>query len=44
MRDFFDDNTGLTLEQAIKCWKYKRSLKGHNRYEKKDIKALDNSG
>lgn len=46
IRDFFDDNkdktdTHMGLEQAIKCWKYKKSLKGHNKYEKDDLKALD---
>lgn len=42
IRDFFNDNKNRSLEQAIKCWKYKKSLKGHNRYEKEDLKALDN--
>ena len=37
IRDFFADNPGKTLEDAIKCWKYKKSLKGHNRYERSDI-------
>lgn len=23
-----------------KCWKYKKSIKGHNKYEKEDLKAL----
>ena len=40
IRDFFEDNKDKTLEQAIKCWKYKKSLKGHNKYEKSDLKAL----
>lgn len=40
IRDFFDDNKDKNLEQAIKCWKYKKSLKGHNKYEKEDLKAL----
>lgn len=40
IRDFFDDNKGKSLEQAIKCWKYKKSLKGHNKYEKDDLKIL----
>ena len=40
IRDFFNDNTDKTLEQAIKCWKYKKSLKGHNKYEKTDLIAL----
>ena len=40
IRDFFADNQGRTLEEAIKCWKYKRLLPGHNRYEKSDLVAL----
>ncbi len=41
IRDFFEDNQGRTLEEAIACWKYKKGLKGHNRYEKSDLAALD---
>lgn len=41
VRDFFSDNKGRTLEEAIICWKYKKSLKGHNRYEKSDLVALN---
>ena len=41
IRDFFADNKGASLEEAIKCWKYKKSLKGSNRYEKSDLKALE---
>lgn len=40
IRDFFADNKGKSLEQAIKCWKYKKQLQGHNHYEKTDLKAL----
>ena len=40
IRDFFEDNKDKSLEQAIKCWKYKKSLKGHNKYEREDLKAL----
>lgn len=40
IRDFFDDNKDKNLEQAIKCWKYKKSLKGHNKYEKDDLKIM----
>ncbi len=40
IRDFFADNKGKSLEEAIKCWKYKKQLQGHNRYEKTDLKAL----
>ena len=41
VRDFFEDNNGKSLDDAIKCWKYKKSLKGHNKYEKSDLMALD---
>ena len=41
IRDFFEDNQGRSLEEAIICWKYKKSLQGHNRYEKSDLVVLD---
>lgn len=41
IRDFFADNKDKNLEQAIKCWKYKKNLKGHNKYEREDLKILD---
>ncbi len=40
IRDFFADNKGKTLAQAILCWQYKKSLPGHNRYERADLRAL----
>ena len=40
IRDFFADNEGRSLEDAIRCWKYKKGLKGHNRYERSDLSAL----
>lgn len=40
IRDFFKDNDDLTLKDAIKCWNYKKSIKGHNRYEKSDLEVL----
>ena len=40
IRDFFEDNEGRSLEDAIKCWNYKKGLKGHNRYEKSDLRVL----
>ncbi len=43
IRDFFSDNKGKTLEEAIICWKYKKSLQGHNRYERADLIALKKS-
>lgn len=41
IRDFFEDNQGRSLDEAIICWKYKKSLQGHNRYEKSNLVALD---
>ena len=32
---------GKSLEEAIICWRYKKNLKGHNRYEKSDLFALE---
>ena len=40
IRDFFEDNKDKNLDAAIACWKYKKSLPGHNRYEKEDLIAL----
>ena len=40
IRDFFADNDDKTLKDAIKCWKYKKSIKGHNKYEKSDLEIL----
>lgn len=40
IRDFFEDNQGKSLKEAILCWKYKKGLPGHNRYEKSDLIAL----
>ena len=41
IRDFFEDNKGKSLEEAIICWKYKKSRRGHNRYEPSDLVALE---
>jgi hypothetical protein len=41
IRDFFADNSGKSLADAIKCWKYKKSVRGHNIYEKPDLDALN---
>ena len=41
IRDFFENNKDKSLDDAIKCWKYKKSLKGHNRYEKSDLEVLN---
>jgi len=40
MRDFFADNPDKTIKDARKYWSLKRSLPGHNKYEKSDL-ALD---
>ena len=40
IRDFFANNKGKNLDDAIKCWKYKKQLQGHNKYEKSDLVAL----
>jgi SAP domain. len=40
IRDFFEDNSDYSFEDAIKCWKYKKGLQGHNRYEKVDLTVL----
>ena len=40
IRDFFEANPGKTLQQAIACWKYKKALPGHNRYEDADLTAV----
>ena len=34
-------NPDKTLNDAIKCWNYKKSLKGHNKYEKSDLDILN---
>ena len=41
IRDFFADNKGLSLQNAIACWNKKKSLPEHNRYEKTDLSALE---
>ena len=40
IRDFFEDNKDKSIDDAIKCWNYKKSLKGHNKYEKSDLVIL----
>ena len=41
IRDFFDKNKGRSLDDAISCWKYKKSLPGANAYEDSDLKILE---
>ena len=40
IRDFFADNHGRDLNETIACWKYKKSLPGHNRYKQAGLIAL----
>lgn len=41
IRDFFKDtDDNKTLREAIKCWKYKKSLAGHNRYDRQDLSVF----
>ena len=41
IRAFFEDNPGKNIADAIKCWKYKKSRKGHNQYERADLISLE---
>lgn len=41
IRDFFADNKGRSLEDAIKCWKYKKQSAGSHRYERTDFAAIE---
>ncbi len=43
IRDFFEDNKCSSLDDAIRCWKYKKSRPGSNRYEKDDLIILKES-
>ena len=40
IRNFFEDNDDKSLGDAIICWNYKKSVKGHNKYEKDDLEVL----
>ena len=37
IRDFFEHNPGRSLDEAIRCWKYKKSQPGSNKYEDSDL-------
>ncbi len=41
IRDFFADNKGATLTQAIRCWHWKKRQPGSHRYEASDIDAVE---
>lgn len=38
---FFADNEGKALKDAIKCRRYKKGLRSHNRYEKSDLRTIE---
>lgn len=40
VRDFFADNKGATLKDAIRCWRWKKLQQGSHRYEKTDLDAV----
>ena len=44
IREFFADNPGRSLEEAIACWKRRKSQRGAHRYERTDLEALDENG
>ncbi len=39
-RDYFKANPNSSREEAIKCWKLKKSLPGHNKYAEEDLLTL----
>ncbi len=41
IRDIMADNEDLSLKDAIKCWKAKRSQRGDNKYTREDLNFLD---
>lgn len=41
IRDFFADNPGASLDDAIRCWRYKKVIAGNKRYEREDLDALE---
>lgn len=40
VRDFFADNKGAALRDAIRCWRWKRLQSGSHRYEKSDLDSV----
>lgn len=43
IRDFFKAFPNKTKEEAIKCWNYKKNIKGNHTFEVNDIKMLTKS-
>lgn len=42
IREFFAQNKDRTLQDAIRCWKFKKSLPGNNQYHDDDLQTLNN--
>ena len=38
--DFFADNKGASLDDAIRCWHWKKLQPGSHRYERSDLEAV----
>ena len=38
---FFEDNPDKSMQQAIQCWNYKKSMPGSNSYERSDLSVLN---
>lgn len=41
IRDFFEDQPGMTIKDAIACWKYKKIQPGKHHYERTDLVCLN---
>lgn len=41
MRDFFAANPDQSRENAIRCWRYKKSIAGSNKYDASDLEVLN---
>jgi SAP domain. len=41
IRDFFADNKGHSLNDAIICWNHRKRLPGNNSYERSDLSVLE---
>ena len=40
VRDFFADNKGASLDDAIRCWHWKKVQPGSHQYERSDLEAV----
>lgn len=41
IRAFFADNKGKSLQEAIKCWNYRKTQQGSHSYHKEDLQILE---